>query len=129
MTTRRELLEEIWRQLKAARGLDEAGRWPFLAGAWRFDVHPVYMQGSLVGCVMQDGPELHVCAFGPVRASVRGVIRRHLEGVLRTYGYARATVMRHNTAGLAFCRRLGFTVDSQDEEAYHLTCREARYAH
>lgn len=79
----------------------------FVAAAAWCDVHPVTVDGAVVGAVLVKGPEIHACVAESARG--RWLTRRVLgilRGVIEQHGKAitRATTQE----GAAFVKRLGF---------------------
>jgi hypothetical protein len=100
--------------------------WRKLTKGWQ--ITPITINGTTVGATMVRGPEIHLASWTRPKASARATARQILASVVDRYGYAKTTVAVHNSAGLAFCRRLGFEVDGQTDSVYHLTCKEPRHA-
>lgn len=117
-------LAEMIRRAAAPHVDPEA--WQELAQGW--EITPITIDGVTVGATMVRGPEIHLASWIRPKASARATARQILAGVITRYGYAKTTVGVHNSAGLAFCRRLGFEVDGQADGVYHLTCKESRHA-
>lgn len=91
-------------------------------------VVPIQDKGQIVGGVLIRHNELHVAVTRTPDASSRSIIRRVLQHAVRTYGNAVTTVYQNNARGLKFCRRLGFEITWQDEEAIQLQCTRCNHA-
>lgn len=124
--TRTELLLKVLDVISPGAGYVARKAW--LLVSLRFQVSPWHQAGRLAGCVLIDGPEIHFCAFGPVRGTMRPGIRRYLVDLVSRHGYAKTTVSVDNSRGFTFCSRLGFRVEGQDQHIIHMKCTEVRYA-
>jgi hypothetical protein len=93
-----------------------------------WDVIPLTEQGQVIGGVLQKGNEIHVGYGVKPKASIRGDIRKILNGVITKYGYAVTQVQVGNHAGLRVCERLGFVKLSIQNDRILLRCDRSNYA-
>lgn len=104
--TRLAALDAAWASM---RGRTKAPREAFDLLASASEVHPVVVDGAIVGAVIVTGAEVHACvlpaAFGrwmgrQALQVVRDLVARH--------GRATTSVQKHCYAGVKFVQRLGF---------------------
>mgnify|MGYP003387552726 CR=1 FL=1 len=119
------LARQMWEHSRA-RDTVSLGEWMTLAPWWEFT--PITVAGRVVGATMVCGHEIHLASWERPKASTRSCARNILRAVIERKGYATTTVLADNPAGLAFCRRLGFVVDNEENGVIRLTCKEPRHA-
>lgn len=74
-----------------------------------WDKTPVYVGEQLVGAILVNGPELHVCVkpAGYKRWFRKGLLSVLIE-IIQKHGYAVTAVKEGNTVGDEFVKRFGF---------------------
>jgi len=88
---------------------------------------PLFQNNTLVGCVIQNGNEVHIGYKDKPIASIRKHLKETLKKVLNEYGYATTAVMNDNVIGLNFCKRLGFYEIAQEGSKIILKCDRCKY--
>lgn len=92
-----------------------------------WDVVPLSIDGDQVGAVLIKANEIHVGYGTAPKASIRSHIRKTINAIIEKFGCAVTMVAKGNDRGLAFCRRLGFTVTEVHGEVIKMRCERTKY--
>lgn len=92
-----------------------------------WDVVPLSLAGEEIGAVLIKANEIHVGYGKAPKASIRSHIRKTINALIEKFGCAVTKVAKGNERGLAFCRRLGFTVTEESGAMISMRCERTRY--
>ena len=84
-----------------------------------YEFIPVIEDGIVIGGVMVRGCEVHVGVVKTPSGAMRGMLRRILNEIHAKHSFVFTAVMIENSAGIRFCKRLGFTEAQRDELAIY----------
>lgn len=81
----------------------------FLLLSKEWEIHPLRVEGKIVGALLVDGVEIHACVKpeGFKRWLTKPVLRI-LDNIIKEHGFALTRVTEGNTVGIEFVERLGF---------------------
>ena len=99
----------------------------FVAALKDWNVTPVHDNGEVIGSILSKSNEVHMGVYRRPKGSVWRVMRMVLHGTIDKYGFAITTVQPQNTAGLRFCKRLGFIQIGERDGNILLRCDRSNY--
>jgi len=99
----------------------------YLRSIDKFSKAVIEKDGHLVGVVLTCGPEIHV-AWVDGKQGTRALLREHLGGLIKTYGYATTSVPRSRKASQDFVVRLGFEQTHENEFDIYYRIERMRHA-
>ena len=121
---RDEAIKMVYKSIKGRAPFDLQS---FVEMLRTWDVIPLLEGGKVIGGVLSKGNELHVGYGEKPKASIRRYVKEILNQTIDKYGFAITTVQAQNSAGLRFCKRLGFVEVGENHGAYMLRCDRSNY--
>jgi GNAT superfamily N-acetyltransferase len=100
--------------------------WERATTGWHLE--PIEQGGQVIAAVMILMNELHIAACAKPKGSTRAAVRNILLPVVQEWGSAKTRVMADNRAGIRFCQRLGFEIESEENGIVSLTCKRPAHA-
>jgi RimJ/RimL family protein N-acetyltransferase len=92
-----------------------------------WDFIPLKEHNAVIGVVAAKNNELHIGYKTKPTASIRGHLRKTLKETISKYGCATTAVVKGNEKSLAFCKRLGFTVEAENNGIIRMRCDRSKY--
>ena len=92
-----------------------------------WDVLPLIENNVVIGGVLIKDNEIHVGYGIKPKSTILPYIKSILNKTIDKYGYVTTSVMEENEAGLRFCKRLGFTKISKENDTIKLRCDRSNY--
>ena len=112
---RHKALEKAYEGYKDSR---ECSFEEFCERVSKFEVFPIENKNGIVGAVLVHENEIHIATTEPF--NLRKYIRSVLNPLFEKYIEVVTTVIKTNTKGLQFVKRLGFQETNQDDNVIYL---------
>lgn len=93
-----------------------------------WSVTPLDQDGELIGAFIEKDGEIHVGYKSKPRGSIVKHINETLRRLIDERGAVVTKVSEENTAGVRFCKRLGFVETKRESGIVFMRCERCNYA-